>query len=157
MRYMPLMQLSKFSDYALRVLIHLAATEGQSLTTRDIAEMHDASYNHLAKVTGWLVNEGYAKATRGRGGGLSLALSAEQINLGRVLRTLEKDKPMVECMSEGGGSCRFAPACGLSFALVEAQEAFFATMDLYSLADLTELSPGMRNLLKQLHPTEKAS
>lgn len=148
------MQLSKFSDYALRVLIHLGATQGQSLSTREIAVMHDASYNHLAKVTGWLVHEGYALSSRGRGGGLSLAMTADEINLGKVLRALEEDKPLVECMSENGTTCRLSPACGLTFALAEAQEAFFKAMDRYTLADLTGLSPGMQNLLRQLHPAE---
>lgn len=148
------MQLSKFSDYALRILIHLGAAQGKPLTTGEIAELHNASYNHLAKVTGWLVQEGYALSSRGRGGGLRLARPADQINLGKVLRALEQDKPMVECMSADGGSCRLAPACGLSFALAEAQEAFFLAMERHSLADLTGLSPGMQRLLAQLHPAD---
>jgi len=145
------MQLSKFSDYALRILIHLASSPDQLLSTRQIADLHDAKYNHLAKVTGWLVHEGYAVSTRGRGGGLRLARDPSQINLGTVLRGLEADKPLVECMSSDGGACRFSPACGLSNALNIAQEAFFTALEDYTIADLPTLSPGMSRLLSIMH------
>lgn len=145
------MQLSKFTDYALRILIHLAASPDRLLTTRQIAELHDVKYNHLAKVTGWIVQEGYAVSSRGRGGGLRLAVASDEINLGHVLRKLENDRYLVECMSpDGSGNCRFSPACGLSFALAEAQEAFFSAMDRYTVADLTKLSPGMDRLLASI-------
>lgn len=64
------MQLAMFSDYALRVLMHLAASPDRLLSTRQLSEIHDAKFNHLAKVTAWLVNEGLAVSNRGRGGGL---------------------------------------------------------------------------------------
>lgn len=145
------MQLSKFSDYALRILIHLAASPDQLLSTRQIAELHDAKYNHLAKVTGWLVQEGYAIASRGRGGGLRLARDPAEVKLGQILRDLEAGKPLVECMAEDGGCCRFSPACGLSVALSRAQEAFFAELDRYALADLPHLAPGMLRLVGLAH------
>ena len=148
---MGLMQLSKFSDYALRMIVHLAASPDRLLTTRQIAELHGAKYNHLAKVTGWLVQEGYADALRGRGGGLRLKRDPSEINLGKILRDLEADKPLVECFSADGGSCQLAPACGLSTALHNAQQAFFQVLDGYTLAETIELVPGMPNLLNALN------
>ena len=145
------MQLSKFSDYALRILIHLAASPDRLMTTSEISKLHGAKYNHLTKVTTWLVHEGYAIATRGRGGGLKLALDADQINLGEVLKDLEKDRSMVECMRAEGGSCRLHGACGLEAALNEAQESFYSTLRKFTLADLTRLKPGMAALLKTIH------
>ncbi|MVO16191.1 RrF2 family transcriptional regulator [Parasedimentitalea huanghaiensis] len=145
------MQLSKFSDYALRILIHLAASPDQLLSTRQIAELHDAKYNHLAKITGWLVNEGYAISSRGRGGGLKLAKQPDEINLGKVFRALEADKPLVECMSPDGGNCRFSTACGLSVILDTAQEAFFQSLEQFTLSDLPRMSPGMTKLLDMVN------
>lgn len=144
------MQLSKFSDYALRVLVHLAASSDKLLSTRQIAEIHQAKYNHLAKVTGWLVQEGYAVSLRGRGGGLRLAKNPSDIKLGAILRKLEADKPLVECLSANGGACKLTAACGLSTALQAAQEVFFQELDKYSLADTIRLDPGMLRLLASL-------
>ncbi|MFV0300488.1 MAG: RrF2 family transcriptional regulator [Paracoccus sp. (in: a-proteobacteria)] len=150
------MQLSMFTDYALRVLLHLAASPDQLLSTRQIAEIHSARYNHLSKVTAWLVNEGYARASRGRGGGLRLARAPSEINMGKVVRALEADKPLVECMRPDGGACRLSPACGLASALDMAQSAFYDVLDRYTLADLTRLAPGMRNLLAAMKPEVQA-
>lgn len=145
------MQLSMFSDYALRVLMHLAASPDRLLSTRQIASIHDAKYNHLSKVTAWLVNEGYAESVRGRGGGLKLSCDPEAINLGKVLRELEREKPMVECFAADGGSCCLSPACGLSSALLNAQTAFFKALDAYSIADVSVLTPGMASLIYSLN------
>lgn len=144
------MQLSKFSDYALRVLVHLAASPDHLLSTRQIAELHGAKYNHLSKVAQWLVQEGYAEAQRGRGGGLRLKTPPEEISLGRILRQLEADKPLVECFGADTNSCRLASACGLSVVLWKAQEAFFRELDDMTLAAVIHLKPGMQGLLEQL-------
>lgn len=150
------MQLSMFSDYALRVLMHLASSPDNLLSTRQIAEIHDASFNHMTKVTGWLVANGYATSVRGRGGGLRLAQQPEVISLGALLRLLEADRPLVECLGEGG-TCRLAPACGLSVALARAEEAFFQSLDPITLASCLALSPGMKNLLGALLPDRPAA
>ena len=63
------MQLTKFSDYALRVVLHLANSDTTLVTTREIAAVHRIKYNHLSKVTQALVRLGYLRAIRGRNGG----------------------------------------------------------------------------------------
>lgn len=153
LRYPCPMQLSMFSDYALRVMVHLASSPDRLLSTRQIAEIHGAKYNHMSKVTGWLVAEGYAISLRGRGGGLRLARDPSEINLGALLRKLEEDKPLVDCMSADGGTCRLAPACGLTLALSTAQEAFFQALDPLDLASVIRSAPGMSNLLLALNET----
>ncbi len=145
------MQLSKFSDYALRVLMHLAASPDRLLSTRQIAEMHGAKYNHLTKVTGWLVSEGYASSSRGRGGGLQLAKAPSEINLGKLIRSLEADRPLVECHSGGGGKCPLTASCGLSIVLQEAQEVFFQALEKYSIEDTVRVFPGMARFLTEMN------
>lgn len=150
------MQLSMFTDYALRVMVHLASAPDQLLTTRHISEIHGAKYNHMSKVTGWLVANGYALALRGRGGGLRLAQDPKEVNLGILLRALEQDKPLVDCFSASGGECCLSASCGLSIALGQAQEAFFAALDPYDLASVMQLAPGMTPLLQSLHKSVEA-
>ena len=144
------MQLSKFSDYALRILVHLAGSPDQLLSTRQIADLHGAKFNHLSKVALWLTQEGYAEAQRGRGGGLRLKKDPNDIFVGEVLRKLEADKPLVECFSAEGSNCRLTSACGLSIALSNAQEVFFRALDDLSLSSVLSLSKGMPNLLAAL-------
>lgn len=145
------MQLSKFTDYALRTLMHLAVAKEHMLTTRQIADIHDAKYNHLAKVTQWLVREGYVASVRGRSGGLRLAKEAKNVNIGTILRDLESQSDLVECMRPDGGNCVLSGACGLTSAFGKAQEAFFQVLDAMTLADLTNHDVPMTRLLTRLN------
>ena len=145
------MQLTKFTDYALRTLMHLAVSDKHMLTTRQIADIHDAKYNHLAKVTQWLVREGYVESVRGRSGGLRLAKDPKDVNVGAVIRELESQTQLVECLHPDGGNCVLAECCGLTSALRNAQEAFFMALDKMSLADLAKNNTPMVRLLERLN------
>ena len=141
------MQLNRFTDYALRVMMHLATANGRLMSTREIAAIHDAKYNHLAKVTQWLANEGYIETIRGRSGGIALAKQPDQICIGTLVRKLESQTALVECMREDRGNCRLAVACGLAVILKDAEESFFRTLDQVTLADVLKRQSGMFDLL----------
>lgn len=143
------MQLTKFSDYALRILMHLAAGDRQR-SAREIAQAQGLSFNHLAKISQWLAVEGYVEATRGRGGGMRLVRAADDISVGALLRKSEAGSPLVECLGEDGGCCALKPACGLLPYLAEAQEAFFATLDKRSLADVMSRKSGLAKLVEDI-------
>lgn len=144
------MQISKFSDYALRILIHLATHEDGLMSTREIAEMQKLPFNHLAKISQWLTHEGYVVSTRGRNGGMRLALPPDAISIGGLLRKSERGTPLVECMKADGGCCVMTPACGLLPILNEAQDVFFAALDSKTLQDVLNGNRGMKNLIRAL-------
>ena len=145
------MQITKFSDYALRILIHLAVSDRERLSARGIAEMQGISVTHLAKIAQWLASEGYVNAARGRGGGMMLARDPSGISIGDLLRKSESGSPLVECLREDGGCCALTPACGLLPVLAGAQEAFFAHLDRVTLAEVLTKKAGMRRLVESLH------
>lgn len=140
------MQLDKFTDYALRVLVALAVKAPNRLSASAIAKTYGLSEHHLAKVASQLVREGFVVSERGRSGGLTLARPPEDINIGRVVRALKADAPVVECFGSDQ-SCKIMSACGLRTPLQEAQEAFFAALDRYSLADVTRSKQRLAQLL----------
>lgn len=142
------MQITAFSDYALRVLIFLAVSGDRVVSSREIAERHELSIDHVAKVTQFLSREGYVRASRGRGGGLRLARPAAEISIGDVLRRSEAGSGVVECLRGGTVTCLLAPVCGLTPFFAEATEAFFAALDRRSLADTVPLPARTRTHLK---------
>jgi Rrf2 family nitric oxide-sensitive transcriptional repressor len=144
------MQITKFSDLALRTLIQLAVSPERRYSAREIADLHGVSFNHVAKVTQWLTSEGHIRAQRGRNGGISLALPADGIKVGSVLRRSEAGSALVECMRDDGGHCCLSPACGLAPYLNEAQEAFFTTLDNVSVQDVVSRNVGMARLVRSL-------
>jgi len=129
------MRLSSYSDYALRILIYLAVQPDRLPTIAEIADHYGISKNHLMKVTHQLGIGGYVETVRGRGGGLRLGKSAEQIRVGDVVRFTEQDLAIVECMG-AGNECRLTPSCKLKGMLGEALQAFLSVLDKYTLADI---------------------
>ena len=130
------MQLTKFSDYSLRVLMFLALRQGVPATIRQISAAHRISENHLKKVVHHLSKRGYLKTTRGKGGGIVLARSPQEILLGNLLRDVEPFQ-LVECFEPGyDGACDLFPACRLRRALQTAQSQFLATLNGYRVGDL---------------------
>lgn len=129
------MQLSLKTDYALRMLMALAAEEGL-LSIDAIADRYAISRNHLAKVAQHLHAAGFLDTVRGRNGGLILARTPEAINVGAVVRELEQMEGFVACMG-GSAQCVIDGLCGLKPALGGALEAFLAHLDGFTLADIT--------------------
>lgn len=136
------MRLTLYTDYALRMLMHLASHEDRLCSIAEISRAFGVSQNHMMKVANDLGRAGYVSAVRGRMGGLKLARPAARINLGEVVRHTEEGFDLVDCPN-----CVIAPACGLTGALASALGAFMATLDGYTLADITAKRAALRRLL----------
>lgn len=141
------MRLTRYSDYAMRVLLYLAARDDRLCSIAEMAAAYGISRNHLMKVLHDLGRAGYVTSVRGRAGGYRLARPADEINVGALLRDTEDGFDLVDCPN-----CRIAPGCGLSPVLGEALAAFFAVLDGCTLADLTRRKPDFRQLVVSLAP-----
>ena len=130
------MQLSQFTDYALRSLI-LVALNGERLTTIDeIATRFGISKDHVRKVVHRLATVGFLTATRGKNGGLRLGIPAERVKLGDVVRATESGFALADCLrADGTGRCPIDGVCRLTGILRCAANAFLAELDRHTLAD----------------------
>jgi Rrf2 family transcriptional regulator, nitric oxide-sensitive transcriptional repressor len=144
------MHLTRHTDYALRLLMLLAAEPDAVHTIEEAARRYRISRNHLMKVAQTLVQAGFVAGARGRGGGLRLGRAAEAINLGAVVRATEENVALVECFHKAANTCVIAPACGLRGLLQEAMQAFFVVLDRYSLADLVSNPASIRRMRRLL-------
>lgn len=129
------MQLTLFSDYALRVALYLAMHQERRVSVQEISAAYGISRHHLVKVVQMLRDLGVVAATRGRGGGLRLACDPRAVNVGALVRRTEPNLDLVECFDAQTNTCPIAPACGLKGVLMKARSAFFTTLDGHSLAD----------------------
>lgn len=128
------MRLSRFTDFGLRSLMYLGAHGGR-ISSSEIARAFGISQDHVIKALQALVGNGILSSLPGRGGGFVLEADPARVRLGDLVRELEPSLAMAECF-EPGSRCPLTPDCELSSALRDAQEAFFRTLDEYTLADL---------------------
>ncbi|HEX4104933.1 MAG TPA: Rrf2 family transcriptional regulator [Rhizomicrobium sp.] len=141
------MRLTFYSDYSLRLLMYAALKPDALITIHDVAEAYGISKNHLTKVAFDLGRAGFVETVRGRNGGLRLAKKPEEIGLGDVLRITESRSVLVECFNPKTNSCVISAPCRLKGVLARALKAWFAVLDEYTLADLTDKNAGLSRIL----------
>jgi Rrf2 family nitric oxide-sensitive transcriptional repressor len=142
------MRLTRYTDYAIRVLMYLAAQPDQFCAISKISADYGISHNHLTKVVHDLGRLGFVQSLRGRNGGIQLARPASDITVGEVVRTMEDDFTMADC-----ANCVIAPGCGLNPVLEEATTAFLAVIDRYTLAELCRSGTGFMTLFPAFNAT----
>jgi Rrf2 family nitric oxide-sensitive transcriptional repressor len=147
------MQLTRFSDYALRVLMYAQAAGERLVTIDEMAGAYGISRAHLATVVNALTRADFLVAVRGRYGGLRLAREPSQINIGDVVRATEPDFALVECFASGN-QCVVTQRCRLQGILRGALNAFLAELDRHTLESIT-LRP--RDFPKYLKPASRAA
>lgn len=142
------MQLTRFSDISLRLLLYLASRDDDSglglVTARAASTTFNVPYTHMVKVVHRLGILGLLSTTRGKGGGLALARPARSIRIGEVLQMTEPTPPLVNCWEP---ECPLRFDCRLKHVLDHAQQAFFRELDLYTLADIATM-PVLQQLVQ---------
>lgn len=141
------MRLTLHADFAFRTLVFLAAAGPKGGSISQIAKAYGLSEHHLRKVVNHLVQAGWVESTRGRGGGLRLRPAPAEISIGAVMREMERDFALVDCLGAAPERCVIAPGCGLKRIFGEALEAWFQVLDRYTLADAIGGSRGLPSML----------
>lgn len=142
------MRITRYTDYALRVLIQLAL-QPRRLTIADMARAYGISRHHLTKVVHQLQRLGYVETQRGQTGGVRLARSAADIRVGKVVRDMEPDLALVECF-HGEDRCAITPYCQLRVVFEQGLRRFLETLDGYTLEDMVRGE--RRQLIRILEP-----
>lgn len=126
------MQLNKFTDYGLRLLMYLLKSKDELHTIAQVAQDLRISENHLVKVSHFLSQQGWIIGTRGKGGGIRLHPQAMYLPIGDIIRTLEHDEKVIDCL---GISCNLRGHCYLSSLFPLAMEQFYQYLNQYQLKD----------------------
>ena len=139
------MQLTLFTDYALRTLVFLALQPEQHLSTiTEVADRFSISRNHVVKIVHQLGMKGYIDTIRGKHGGIRLARARAEINLGDLIADMEDMSCLMDCQREG---CRLSPGCRFQSIMRKAMRAFMAVLAEFTLADLVRDEERMCDLL----------
>lgn len=146
------MHLKRYTDYSLRVLVYLGLHPERLVTIGEIADAFGISKNHLMKVVKDLVAKGFVQSIKGKLGGLTLANPPSEIKIGNVVRSMEADFELVECLGENN-TCCILPACKLKSALYEAGQRFLEALDAYTLADVLTNRSVLLRLVSNNHPS----
>ena len=149
------MQLNRFTDLGIRVLMYLGSIEGPSVTIARLVEDLQVSKNHLVKVVHFMAQQQWLLTSRGKSGGIALAKRPEDYAIGDVVRVLEQNsvngERLINCQQP---PCVLLPACGLPFILQQALEQFYQFLNQYNLADVVTqpVASILPVVLERTHP-----
>ncbi|MQW92442.1 Rrf2 family transcriptional regulator [Acinetobacter wanghuae] len=129
------MQLNKFTDYALRILMYVAQPRELPYTIAELSQRLDVSENHAMKIVHFMAKQDWLITTRGKGGGIRLNPELLKQKLGGIVRILQKDQHVVECNSP---PCVLRTHCGLKGILDQALEQFYYHLDQYQFQDVIQ-------------------
>ncbi len=130
------MQLTRFTDIGLRVLMYAAFHQRDSLITiHELSTQYDLSHNHVIKVVNRLVKLGWLSSTRGRHGGLRLSISPKDLTIGQVVRELEGSESLLDCDK---ANCNLTGHCILQGVLRQGMEELYQWLNQFTLADMAK-------------------
>jgi len=129
------------------MLTYLALAEGEVVPINDVADATGVSKHYMLKVGNELARFGYVDTVRGRTGGVRLTMEPSRIKLGEVIRNTEPNRAVLDCIADSEVDCPLIAPCRLRHVLEEAQQAFHAVLDRYTLADLVSSPQALRKAL----------
>ncbi|TRZ57904.1 MAG: Rrf2 family transcriptional regulator [Rhodocyclaceae bacterium] len=131
------MRLTTKGRLAVTALVDLATRPGDApVTLKTIGARRNISVSYLEQLFGKLRRHKIVKATRGPGGGYSLAAIGAEISIASIIRAVD-ESPVVAKRSCRGGSRDQMPRCidELWFGLNEAMYAHVSGISLQHLVD----------------------
>jgi Rrf2 family protein len=137
------MKVSRKTDYALRALVSLALRpEGTRQSIRQLAEENDIPRRFLEQIMIDLRQRGWVKAVPGRDGGYALALPAETLSLGQIVRHFDGVLAPVGCVSVTQYEpCSQERTCRFRRVFLDVRNHAARMLDRLSLADLCRSQP----------------
>lgn len=114
--------ISRETDYAARVLLHLTLQgEGERCTAQQIAQQRLIPRALVRRVVTRLAAANLVVTTRGNEGGISLARPPSEISLLEVVEAMEGPLALNQCVVEPG-ICPLVPTCNVHVAWLHARD-----------------------------------
>lgn len=132
------MKLSTKGRYGLRAVLDLAVhSDDETIALSQIAERQNISMNYLEQLISKLKKAGIVEGVRGAQGGYKLALPAEEISIGMILRALEGDLNPVDCSEVNhGDTCSNSDVCVTKYVWKRISDSINNAVDSIMLSEL---------------------
>lgn len=132
------MQLNQATDYAFRVIMHLASLpQGEIVNSQVIAEEQNIPAGFLQKIMRSLTKGELVKSYRGVDGGFTLAKPPEEISLLTVITVMEGSVNLQRCLKDNYSCTKSCfPQCPVHNALKIIQKDFTQALGAVNFANL---------------------
>lgn len=134
-----MLALTKRTEYGLIALCHLARSNGEVVSAREIAEPTRTRVALLMSVLKCLNQKGLLKSTRGANGGYALARPASEITLAALINAVEGPVRLVKCVPgpDADSTCELAVSCPVRRPMLRIHDHLESFLASITIADLS--------------------
>ena len=130
------MRLTQATDYGMVAVIYLSQRNGdRKYSIDEISRTTEIPEEFLRKIFQVLVKSGIILSFKGRGGGVSLARSPEDITVAEIVEPLGEQMGLVRCLREGE-YCPRSNECRASVFWRRIQENLFEVLGRTTIKDV---------------------
>jgi len=131
-------RISKKVEYALMALQYLARNSDQKHSAKQLSENLEISFEFLAKALQTLMKNGIVVSQQGIKGGYSLSRPAESISISEVIRAMEENLNVVDCLASNVDECcSRSNECTIKTPLSFLQDKVDSVFHSMTIADMT--------------------
>lgn len=142
------MQLTRASDYAVRVMLHLASQpEGTVVSKTVLAKAAEAPESFLSKILQTLARGGLIQARRGVVGGFFLLPRGAKASLLDIVESIDGPIALNVCVASGA-SCERHAECPAHKVWLDAQAAMLSVLRKAKIAEMIPIQERCTTLLK---------
>ena len=143
------MQLTRTTDYAIRIVCYLAA-QRQMISTSELSQELSVPSSYIPKITKKLKQAGIIKACEGIKGGYQIAKQPEDISLRDVISCTESTMAISRCLEkEGGCSRNYIACCKVHQILLDLQNIYNNRLESVKISDI--IRPGKDEYLGKFY------
>ena len=104
------MKLSSKTKYGIRACHLLGSVYGlETMSATDLEKRIGVSSKYIEQIMRLLIKRDIVTASRGANGGYTLKCPPNEISIGQIVRALEDDIEIIECVSKDG-KCKCCPS-----------------------------------------------
>ncbi|MCL2151123.1 MAG: Rrf2 family transcriptional regulator [Coriobacteriia bacterium] len=100
------MDITRRTDYAIRLIAALALNDGKPLSVREAAERYDVPYAFARSIQHSLVLAGLVRSLRGTQGGMLLAVDPAELTLSALIKAVQGPISIAVCTKDEGWCSR---------------------------------------------------
>ena len=141
--------LTNKGKYGLKAMVHLARlAPGETTQSAEIAAAEHISKKFLDAILLDLKNAGFVRSKKGPGGGYGLAVPAERIVVGSIVRSIDGPLAPIACASRTAyhpcEDCDDLRACAVRMTMQDVRDAMAAVLDRLTLAEMVARADAAR-------------
>lgn len=131
------MDISRKTDYALRMMAELVRAQGTTISVRTVADNNAIPYSFARSIQHDLVRNGVIDSERGSHGGMRLTKDPHTITVGQIIEAIQGPIFVSQCsVRDDGKPCPFRPECNYNPMWCEAERMmrnYFNSATLYDV------------------------